>query len=45
MKILACGGLTISFKPLFLMKKLLSKIMCVAGEKILGLRGGNHPLI
>ena len=40
MKIFACGGLTISFKALFLMKKLLSKITSAAGEKKLGSWGG-----
>ena len=44
MKIFACGGLTISFKALFLMKKLLSKITCAAGGKFFGVEGGVTPL-
>ena len=44
MKIFACGGLTISFKALFLMKKLLSKITCAAGEKNFGIGRGVTPL-
>ena len=43
MKIFAGGGLTISFKAVFLMKKALSKITCAAGEIFLGVEGGGYP--